>query len=156
MTYPALLRLRAGTALLIQQRSSIAPEAVSDFLVSSLETGMCAVLLPDFAQTIANTGRDALFAEILESAEVAHEHESIRNFQGPAFYPAVKDGQLSLVANVRYAELTAPRWIQPREAKELNLRFGDLSTVTEATHPWLERPEDAFSDFTKTYDYFSA
>ncbi len=155
MTYPALARVMTGEAVLWQQRSSLAPEAVSDFLVCRVKAGECALLLPDFAQGFANERKEPAWIEITESRDCRHDHEPIQKFQGPAYYPVARDGVLHWAPNVRYAELTTPRWIAPRPAPELGLSFGEVAPADEKTHPWLLDPSEVFQDLAKAYDYFT-
>lgn len=154
MTYPALARVLSGEAVLWQQRATLAPEAVSDFLVCRMRRGECALLLPDFAQGFVNDSSEPIWVEIVEAREVRHEHEPIRRFQGPAYHPVARKGVLAWVANVRYAEIATPRWVAPREAPDLGLRFGGTDADGQAA-PWLLDPSTALSDFGKAYDYFS-
>ncbi len=155
MTWPALARVVTGEAVLWQQRASLAPEAVSDFLACRLKAGECALLLPDFAQGFVNDGADPAWIEITESRDCRHEHAAIRDFRGPAYYPAARGGALQWTANVRYAEITTPRHVAPREVPELGLAFGGMPPVDEKTHPWLADPATLVDDLGKAYDYFT-
>lgn len=154
VTYPSLARVLSGEALLWQQRSTLAPEAVSDFLVCRVKAGESALLLPDFAQGFVNDTQAPVWVEIAESPEVRHDHEPIRRFQGPAYYPVSRKGALEWVANVRYSEITTPRWVAPRESPELGIRFQGHD-LDEKTTAWLLDPSRAFEDLSKAYDYFT-
>lgn len=155
MTYPALVRVRAGEALLWQQRAILAPEAVSDFLICRVAAGQCALLLPDFAQGIVNAGPETLWADVVESRRVRHEHDALRAFGGPAYRPLARAGEVHWAANVNYRELTTPRWIAPRPVEALGLLFG-AAAPPPAAYGWLDRPDEVLDHVAAAYDYLAA